>query len=163
MSAEADPSSDSRALPASTGTGPGRGRGPRGSGTALPRASTRGLPFRGKSESGRSRPARIAARDSLMSPREPERAAISTRWPRPAEHRPAPPKDERPAGRRASRQADAGGGSGLGLLRLLGGLDLLGRGNRGLALRVLGDELLGLLARLAVGPLAVRRLHQVAG
>ena len=26
-----------------------------------------------------------------------------------------------------------------------------------------GDELLGLLARLVVGPLAVRRLHQVAG
>src|SRR6185295_13237938 len=41
------------------------------------------------------------------------------------------------------------------------GLGRLHRGRR-LAPRVGGDELLGLLARLVVGPLTVRRLHQVA-
>src|SRR5215207_7071170 len=51
-------------------------------------------------------------------------------------------------------------GSGLGLLRRLA---LRGSGQGALAARVLGDELLGLLASLVVGPLAVRGLHQVAG
>src|SRR4051794_12902635 len=46
----------------------------------------------------------------------------------------------------------------LGLLRLLA---LLPVGHPALT-RVLGDELLGVLARLRVGPLVVRRLHQVA-
>src|SRR3954469_29723 len=170
MSSTSAACSASTARVTSTGTD-ARREEPKGPSTS-PTASTRGAPSAENSSSGRL----SAERASRTSSPSEDGATISTRCPRAASSSPA---------RRTKRSTSVPDPTGWGVawamvsdgtssddaedgrrcperlvLRDLG----LGLGARGLRRRmpgVGGDELLGLLARLVVGPLVVRRLHEV--